>query len=136
MSRGLAFFLVRLSSVAYRTSCALTHAFSWLAGLGKLCHDHIRTVGAGGQQHAFTDAKAHLMRLQVCYYDDLLANQFRQTVRLPNTGKDGTLLVADVDAQTQQLIRSLDDFRLQHGGDTEIDLGKLVDADLRCQCLY
>src|SRR5262245_54644314 len=110
----------------------LAHPLSRLPWLAKFRHYDIGTVRASGEQHALTDAKAHLAGLQIGHHDHLFADQVLRAIRLPNTGKNGALLAADIHPQAQQLVGTFHRFSVPHRGHAQVNLGKLVVGNLGC----
>src|SRR5262247_3112876 len=81
------------------TPRASADPLAWLARLAKFGYHHVGAVRPGGEQHALTDAKAHLAGLQIGHYNHLLADQVLRAVGLPDASENRALLSANVDPQ-------------------------------------
>src|SRR5919106_2656051 len=88
------------------TAHPLPYPLARLTRAGKLGHNHVGTVGAGSEQHAFADTEAHLAWLQVGNHNDLFTDQLFWRIGLANAGKDGALFSANADPQAQELVGS------------------------------
>src|SRR5471032_2288308 len=84
-----------------------------------------------GHHHAFGNTELHLARRQVGYQHGQLADQlFRFVGRADAREYIAVTAFACIQGQTQQLVRTFNQFAIDDLGDAQVDLEEIVDLDL------
>ena len=90
-------------------------------------------IGAGGQDHAFAHAEAHLARREIGDEHHVATDQRRRVaIGRADAGEDLALAeFARVEFEAQQLVGAFDELAGEHLRHAQVELREIVDADVR-----